>query len=78
MLVIALELGGVLAQNALEHRRTHEVGVSIPHLDQSLRVGHHETTISAKRVFNLKLLDECELRLQKVLRQLVTIAQTLN
>mgnify|MGYP006950272407 CR=1 FL=1 len=53
MLTIALELLCILTKDLLEHVGCYDSRIHIPHLIESLSVGHHETTLSAEWVLDL-------------------------
>lgn len=78
MLAKALKLLSVFAQNALEHVRSDDARVHVPHFIQSFGVSHDQASLRAERVLDLVVIDEFKAFLHEELGQLVCVAETLQ
>lgn len=67
VLVVALKLGRVLAEDVLEHCRRHAAKILVPHLVEGFSECRHKSAFGPQRVLMLELLNKQVLLVQKEL-----------
>lgn len=78
VLPVALELLGILAEDALKHVGAHHAGVAVPHFRERLCVGHYQAPLCAERVLLGAVHKGLEVACEEELGEFVAVAQTLQ